>query len=246
MRLRLSLTSKNSSFPFLTDVRPRVMPRCNAPRILDAYLHRSLEVCNWHAPPQSSQPSCLRFTATSLDDIGWSPPDWSSALFSAGLVKFGTVNDLMLRRILSAIGTRARRRHLSRYRTRSRPYKFLGTVFVVNLHQLWNCMFSRAWLIHWLSRYLRRAILLAFSVDPGVRTLKDSEASCFALHTLCSCSGCGSSQPCRRLYDHIFTFYSREWMLENNVFADTHSNTEYEILQKPVSRPSNVVRRRGA
>lgn len=45
-------------------------------------------------PPQSSQPSCLRFTATSLDDIGWSPPDWSSALLSAWLVKFRTVNDL--------------------------------------------------------------------------------------------------------------------------------------------------------
>jgi hypothetical protein len=49
-------------------------------------------------------------------------------------------------------------------------------------------MFSRAWLIHWLCRYLRRAILLAFSVDPGVRTFKDAEASCFALHTICSCS----------------------------------------------------------
>ncbi|PMD23427.1 hypothetical protein NA56DRAFT_701719 [Hyaloscypha hepaticicola] len=59
-----------------------------------AFCTESLEVCNWHAPPPSSQPSCLRFTATSLDDIGWSPPDWSSALFSAWLVKFRTDNDL--------------------------------------------------------------------------------------------------------------------------------------------------------
>jgi hypothetical protein len=32
----------------------------------------------------------------------------------------------------------------------------------------------------------------------------------------------------------------------DNVFADAHSNTEYGLLQKPVSRQSNVVRRRGA
>jgi hypothetical protein len=164
------------------------MPRCNAPRILDAYLHRSLEACNWHAPSQSSQPSCLRFTATSLDDIGWSPPDWSSALFSACLVKFRTANDLDVASDL-----------VSHWYSRlaSAPFSLseaipsiqvFGTVFVVNLHQLWNCMFSRPWLIHWPSRYLRRAILLAFSVDPGVRTLKDAEASCFALHTLCTCS----------------------------------------------------------
>jgi hypothetical protein len=84
--------SKPSSSPLLADVGPLLMPRCNAPRILDAYLHRSLEVWK-HAPSQSSQPSCLRFTATSLDGIGWSPPDWSSALFSACFSKSRTVND---------------------------------------------------------------------------------------------------------------------------------------------------------
>ncbi len=95
---------------------------------------------------------------------------------------------MILRRILSSISTRAWLRHLSRYRKRSHPYKFLGQCLSSICISFGIGMFSRAWLTHWPSRYLRRAIRLAFSVDPGVRTLKDAEASCFALHTLCTCS----------------------------------------------------------
>lgn len=209
-------------------------------------LHRSLEFCKWHAPSQSSQPSCLRFTATSLDDIGWSSPDWSPALFSTCLVNFRTVNDLdfvsdLCQPLILTLGFGT----FSRYRKRSHPYKFWGTVFVVNLHHLWNCMFSRAWLIHWLSRDLCRAILLAFSVDPGVRNLKDAEASCFALHTLCSCSTMEAASLADARIIPYLLFAPENVCGRTTSLPILHSNTEYEFLQMPVSRQSNVVRRRG-
>ena len=153
---------------------------------------------------------------------------------------------LIFRRILSAIDTRAWLRHLSRYRKRSHPYKFLGQCLSSICISFGIGMFSRAWLTHWPSRYLRRAIHLAFSVDPGVRTLKDVEASCFALHTLCTCSAAEAVSLADVCTTSYLLFTPENGCGRTTSLPIPTVTPSMNFLQEPVSRPSNVVRRRGA
>jgi hypothetical protein len=202
------------------------MPRCNAPRILDAYLHRSLEVCK-HAPSQSSQPSCLHFTATSLDGIGWSPPDWSSALFSACLSKSRTVNDHDIASDL-----------ISHWYSRlaSAPFSLLEASPSIQIFVDSVCRQSASALeLHVFSSAPHPlAFPLRASCDPscffcrsgrkGLLKMQIGFAFRVAYPLQLQRSGC--SQPWQCLYDLIFTFTPEIDAGEQRFLRDPHSNTE--------------------
>ena len=201
------------------------MPRCNAPRILDAYLHRSLEVCK-HAPSQSSQPSCLRLTATSLDGIGWSAPDWSSALFSAYFVKNRTVDD-------SDIASDLVSHWYSRFA--SAPFSLLEASPSIQIFGDSVCCQSASALeLHVFSSAAHPlALPLPASCDPscffcrsGRKGLKDADRLCVSRCIPFAVAAQRSSQPCQCLYDLIFTFTPEVDVGEQRFLRYPHRNTE--------------------
>jgi hypothetical protein len=81
------------------------------------------------------------------------------------------------------------------------------------------------------SPMLHHAILLAFSVDPGVRAFNMQMAFAFALHSLCSCSAADAASLPDEECDFIFAFSTRDRAGRTSLPIHMR-NTEYELRER--------------